>query len=299
MFLGVDIGGTKTAVCLGTRDGTVLSKLKFATCGPEETVEKIIAAGKELLQGKSVKAVGISCGSPQDSKKGLIQEPPNLPGWVDIPITALMEKAFGAPAYLANDANACALAEWMFGAGRGTDNMIFLTFGTGMGAGLILNGRLYEGTCGMAGEAGHLRLTPEGPEGYGKEGSFEGYCSGGGIVRLGKMMGYSFPTTKDICDSARAGDEYARKIIAESSKRLGQGLSILIDLFNPQRIVIGSIFARAEDLFRPKMEEILKKECLGSNLAVCTIVPAQLGESIGDMAALSVGVIGWEEKHDV
>jgi len=299
MFLGVDIGGTKTAVCLGTYDGKVLEKIRFATTTCTDTVKNIIEAGKKLADGKKIKAVGISCGSPQDSKKGIIQAPPNLPDWVDVPIVKLLEEAFGVPAFLANDANACALAEWKYGAGRGTENMIFLTFGTGMGAGLILNGKLYAGTCGMAGEVGHMRLTPTGPEGYGKQGSFEGYCSGGGIVRLGERMGYEYASTKDICDGAKAGDERAEKIITESATRLGQGLAILIDLFNPQKIVIGSIFARAEDLFRPKMEEILKNECLGYNLQVCTVVPAQLGEAIGDIAAISVGVIGWEETQHV
>lgn len=299
MFLGVDIGGTKTAVCLGTYDGQVLDKIKFATTDVQDTIHNIIEAGKKLTTGKKIKAVGISCGSPQDSKKGIIQAPPNLPDWVDVPIVKLMEEAFGVPAFLANDANACALAEWKYGAGKGTENMIFLTFGTGMGAGLILNGKLYAGTCGMAGEAGHMRLTPTGPEGYGKAGSFEGYCSGGGIVRLGKAMGYEYPSTKDICDAAKAGDENAQRIIDESATRLGQGLSVLIDLINPQKIVIGSIFARAEELFRPKMEEILQKECLSYNLQVCTVVPARLGEAIGDIAALSVGVIGWEETHNV
>lgn len=299
MFLGVDIGGTKTAVCLGTYDGNVLDKIKFATTSCADTIKNIIEAGKKLTESNKIKAVGISCGSPQDSKKGIIQAPPNLPEWADVPIVKLMEEAFGVPAFLANDANACALAEWKYGAGKGTENMIFLTFGTGMGAGLILNGKLYAGTCGMAGEVGHMRLTPKGPEGYGKEGSFEGYCSGGGIVRLGEVMGFEYASTKDICDAAKAGDERAKKIVTESAIRLGQGLSILIDLINPQKIVIGSIFARAEDLFRPKMEEILKTECLGYNLQVCTVVPAQLGEAIGDMAALSVGVIGWEELQHV
>ena len=299
MFLGVDIGGTKTALCLGTQDGAVLEKIRFETTTCKETIKNIIEAGKKLTAGKQIKAVGISCGSPQDSKKGIIQAPPNLPDWVDVPIVKLMEDAFGVPAFLANDANACALAEWKFGAGKGTENMIFLTFGTGMGAGLILNGKLYAGTCGMAGEVGHMRLSPEGPEGYGKAGSFEGFCSGGGIVRLGQLMGYSYPTTKDICNAAKSGDENAQKIIAESATRLGQGLSILIDLFNPQKIVIGSIFTRAEALFRPKMEETLQKECLNYNLQVCSIVPAALGEAIGDIAAISVGVIGWEESQHV
>lgn len=299
MFLGVDIGGTKTAVCLGDRAGNILNKIKFPTQDPEATVAQIVEAGKTLLGGAVPKAVGVSCGSPQDSAQGIIQAPPNLPLWVDVPITALLSKAFGAPAFLANDANACALAEWKYGAGVGTRNMIFLTFGTGLGAGLILNGKLYEGTCGMAGEAGHMGLTPDGPEGYGKPGSFEGYCSGGGIVRLGKLMGAQYETTKDICDAAKTGEPLASAIIAESATRLGQGLSLLIDLFNPQKIVIGSIFARAEDLFRPKMEEVIAQQALEPNRRVCQVVPAKLGESIGDMAAVSVAVIGWEELQNV
>lgn len=298
MFLGVDIGGTKTAVCLGDRQGNVLEKIKFFTGGPEKTIEDIVAAGKTLLKDAKVLAVGVSCGSPQDSEKGIIQAPPNLPEWVDVPITDILQKAFCAPAFLANDANACALAEWKYGAGQGTKNMIFLTFGTGLGAGLILNGRLYEGTCGMAGEAGHLRLTEDGPVGYGKTGSFEGYCSGGGIMKLSRLMGGSYESTKDICDAARAGDPLAKSVIDESARRLGQGLSFLIDLFNPQRIVIGSVFARAEALFRPEMERVIEQETLEANRRVCQVVPAQLGERIGDVAALSVAVIGWEElKH--
>lgn len=298
MFLGVDIGGTKTAVCLGDRQGNILEKIKFSTGGPEKTIEDIVAAGKTLLKKQSPLAVGVSCGSPQDSERGIIQAPPNLPEWVDVPITDILQKAFCAPAFLANDANACALAEWKYGAGQGTKNMIFLTFGTGLGAGLILNGRLYEGTCGMAGEAGHLRLTEDGPVGYGKTGSFEGYCSGGGIVKLSRLMGGSYESTKDICDAAKAGDPLAKSVIDESARRLGQGLSFLIDLFNPQRIVIGSVFARAEALFRPEMERVIEQETLEANRRVCQVVPAQLGERIGDVAALSVAVIGWEElKH--
>lgn len=300
MFLGVDIGGTKTAVCIGDQQGNILDKIKFPTSTPQKTVEQIIASGRTLLNGQQPLAIGISCGSPQDAEKGIIQAPPNLPDWVDIPITDILGKAFYAPAFLANDANACALAEWKFGAGAGTKNMIFLTFGTGMGAGLILNGKLYEGTCGMAGEAGHMRLTADGPIGFGKAGSFEGYCSGGGIVKLAQQMGHhSFSNTKEICDAAKLGDPVAKSVIDESARQLGQGLSILIDLLNPQRIVIGSIFARAEALFRPEMERIISQEVLDANRTACQIVPAQLGERIGDVAALSIAVVRWEETHHV
>src|SRR5690606_15592063 len=129
-------------------------------------------------------AIGISCGGPLDSRRGVILSPPNLPGWDRIPVVEVFQQAFKVPVALQNDANAGALAEWLWGAGRGSHNMIFLTFGTGMGAGLILNGQLYSGTNDLAGEVGHIRLAPDGPVGYGKAGSFEGFCSGGGIKQL-------------------------------------------------------------------------------------------------------------------
>ncbi len=299
MFFGVDIGGTKTALCLGDAQGRVLARRQRATQGPGETVAWLLETGRELGAGQKIEAIGISCGSPQDSVRGIIQSPPNLPGWDDVPITDLLSRGLGAPAFLQNDANACALAEWKYGAGQGTENMIFLTFGTGMGAGLILNGRLYGGTCGMAGEVGHLRLTDGGPVGYGKAGSMEGYCSGGGLADLCRLRGAPFANAKDLCEAARRGDARARAVVEESAARLGQGLSLLIDLLNPQAIVIGSVFARAEDLFRPEMERVIRQETLECSRACCRVVAARLGERIGDVAALSVAVQGWEDMHRV
>ena len=136
----------------------------------------------------NLKRIGISCGGPLDSKKGIIFSPPNLPGWDNVPITRILSDEFGVETALQNDANACALAEWLMGAERGHSNMIFLTFGTGMGAGLILNGRLYSGTNDLGGEVGHIRLAKTGPVGFGKAGSFEGFCSGGGIAQLAKSI---------------------------------------------------------------------------------------------------------------
>ena len=131
-----------------------------------------------------MQAIGVSCGGPLNSRTGVVQSPPNLPGWDDVPIVKILEDAFGIPAFLQNDANACALVEWKYGAGRGCENMVFLTMGTGMGAGVIADGRLLRGARDMAGEVGHLRLEKDGPVGYGKAGSFEGFTSGGGIARL-------------------------------------------------------------------------------------------------------------------
>ena len=303
MILGIDIGGTKCAVTLG-EDGKILKKESFPTKECKQTITKLLDLAEKM--GKA-DAVGISCGGPLDSNRGIIMSPPNLPGWDNIPITSLFEQRLKIPAYLQNDANACALAEWRFGAGRGTRNMVFLTFGTGLGAGLILNGRLVDGANGMAGEIGHVRLTDGGPVGYGKAGSAEGYCSGGGIARLGRTLaaealarGEALPyckteeeleniTAKLLADYAREGETLAKRVYDLSGEMLGRTLSVIIDLINPEKIVIGSIFARAEDLLRPNMEKVLKKEAIPLSLSVCEIVRAELGEEIGDLAALAVG----------
>ena len=244
------------------------------------------------------------------SKAGLILSPPNLPGWDRVPIVALFEQRYSAPTYLENDANAGALAEWRFGAGQGVQNLIFLTFGTGMGAGLILDGRLYAGTNGMAGEIGHVRLTPTGPYGYGKAGSVEGYCSGGGIAQVAsievlraKEAGRSTSllekrdhpdgiTAKDVAVAAQAGDELAIHILQTTGTYLGLTLSILIDLLNPECIVIGSIYARCEQFIAPAMRAVIEAEALALARGVCRVVPAALGENIGSYAALSVALNG-------
>jgi glucokinase len=205
-----------------------------------------------------------------------------------------------------NDANACALAEWKFGAGKGTENMIFMTFGTGLGAGLIIDGRLYAGTNDMAGEVGHIRLSGFGPVGYGKAGSWEGFCSGGGIAQLARtmimekfQMGESISFCKSaedlnsinaqvVAEAAMHGDELALQIYRISGQFLGKGLSVLIDILNPEMIVIGSIFARSRQLLEPYAMEVIGKEALFHSSSVCRIVPARLGEDLGDYAALSV-----------
>ena len=302
-YIGVDIGGTKCAVVYGDENGNILKKERFYTNNPKDDIAKIIGIAKHMGEAD---AIGISCGGPLDEEKGIIMSPPNLPGWDDIHITEILEKELGVPAYLCNDANACAIAEWQFGAGRGSNNMAFLTFGTGLGAGLILNGKLYSGAKGMAGEVGHIRLSDFGPVGYGKKGSFEGFCSGGGIAQLAEMMakekqqmGIEVPwakekiTAKVVADAAKEGDTLAKEVYKICGEKLGEGLSILIDILALDKIVIGSIFQRCEDLLRPAMERVINKEVLSQNLD-CKIVAAKLGDNIGDYAALAVAKIGKE-----
>lgn len=316
-YIGVDIGGTKCAVVRGDGEGNVTAKVRFSTTIPAETQEAIYKAVETLIAegislGESPVAIGVSCGSPLDSKRGIIQEPPNLLGWVDVPITNELTRRTGLPAFLCNDANACALAEWRFGAGRGTRNMVFCTFGTGFGAGLILDGKLYAGTNDNAGEIGHIRLDSEGPMGYYKIGSVEGFCSGGGLRQLGQRYALralkegrtpSFcPTEADLdrvtalsmANAAHADppDDTALAVWEECGRRLGYAMAILVDLLNPERIVLGSIYARSADLLVEAMNRVLREECLAPNLSVCEIVPAELTETVGDIAALTVAIEG-------
>ena len=309
MVLGFDIGGTKCAVIRAERikdEIKITAKEKIATdltVSPLEMIDRLIDLADKICRGQKPKLVGISCGGPLDSKKGIIISPPNLIGWINVPIVSIIKKHFGVPVYLQNDANACALAEWKFGAGKGSKNMVFLTFGTGLGAGLILDGKLYSGTNDNAGEVGHIRLEDDGPEGYGKRGSFEGFCSGGGIARLGKTLAEKAKangiipayesgeiTAKSIADAARNGDETALEVYKICGMKLGKGLSVIIDILNPERIVIGSIFARSKDLFFKYTKEVIEKEALAVSSGVCEIFPAELGESIGDYAAIGVAL---------
>lgn len=309
MVIGVDIGGTKCAVCVGDEECGIVSVTSFPTVNCEDTLKRMeLEIAHKIEQFGNAEAIGISCGSPLEAEKGLILSPPNLPGWDNIPIVRRFSERFGIPAFLENDANACAMAEWKFGAGIGTKNMIFLTFGTGMGAGLILDGKLYRGTNGAAGEVGHVRMAPFGPVGYGKQGSFEGFCSGGGLAQLGKtfaveqlQMGKSVSycrsfdelsmiTAKKIGDCAKAGHADAKEVFCLCGSMLGKGLSVLIDILNPECIVIGSIFERCSELLISSAEEEISRECLADSWNVCKIVPAKLGDNIGNYAAVAVGM---------
>lgn len=210
--------------------------------------------------------------------------PPSLSDWVDYPITDIYSERYGIPAYLQNDADACAVAEWKFGAGQGYQNVIFLTFGTGMGAGLILNNELYVGTCDGAGEIGHVKLKDGDHVGYRKAGSVEGYCSGSGIRQYGKG------TAKELAERAKNGDQEAKKIFEQVGSDFGKALAILVDVLNPQIIIAGSIFTRCQELMEKTMWEELRKEVIDRNLDGIKIAGSKLGEHVGDMAALCVAM---------
>lgn len=294
MFIGVDIGGTKTSVSVGNDSGTIIEKSVFGT-DPSlqhalqnicESIEHLVLKyGKEFIRG-----IGIACGGPLDARNGIVLSPPNLPSWSNVRIVDILQKRFDIPTFIENDANACVLAEWYYGNGKGCNNLIFLTFGTGLGAGMILNGELYQGAIGLSGEIGHVRIAEDGPDSYGKRGSLEGYCSGGGISLLYRQHFGETLTTEQICKLARRGEGAALKIVKDSAAMLGRGVSILIDLINPEKIIIGSVYTKNEDLFREEMMAVVTRESLRQSAACCEIVISGLADSLGDVAAVSVAV---------
>jgi glucokinase len=309
--IGLDIGGTKCAISTGEcEDGAIkiLSREEFPTAGLSwqqvldefaRRIEKFINSStppltqSPLLHSSTpplttISAIGISCGGPLDSKRGVIMSPPNLPGWDDVPVVKFFEDRFHVPTAVQNDANACALAEYLYGSGRGVKNLVFMTFGTGLGAGIIIDGKLYSGANDNAGEIGHIRLAPTGPVGYNKEGSAEGFCSGAGIARLAKIRKGLDLTTKEMFARVRAGDPDCTEVFRESAEKLAAILAFTIDILNPEVIALGGVFMRNADLFMPIVDPILNREALPLARKVCRIVPAELGENIGDYAALAV-----------
>jgi len=313
-WLGIDIGGTKCAAALGDANGRIVAKRSVSTQqvstqqgnagGWRSTVDELVAAARAVLAANGIerpRAIGVSCGSPLDTERGIIEEPANLPGWKGVPIADILRREVAdVPTFLENDANAGALAEFALGAGRAhaCRHLVFLTFGTGLGAGLILDGRLYRGASGLAGEVGHVRLAPYGPAGCGKPGSFEGFCSGGGIAQIAHverrawfdetMLPRDGIETRDVGAAAERGDRLALRILEVSGEYLGRGLAILLDVLNPDLVVLGSVFARCERFLRPAMERTLRIEARRETLADCRIVPAVLAEDVGHYAALAI-----------
>ncbi|MCF7689818.1 MAG: ROK family protein [Cephaloticoccus sp.] len=299
-IIGLDIGGTKCALSMPQGGDMVREVVRFPTTDVQGTLARIYSEIEKLQPGADV-IFGVSCGGPLNAKTGMILSPPNLPGWDRIAICTELTQRFGGRAFLMNDANACALAEWQFGAGRGCSSMMFLTMGTGMGAGLILDGRLYEGVTGNAGEVGHIRLAPDGPLGFGKRGSFEGFCSGGGIAQMVRertatrdnistlqALGKDGLTARAVGEAAAAGDLLALMLLSEVGQRLGEALAVFIDLLNPERIVIGSIYQRCERFIAPAMQEVIAREALPDSARDCRVVPAMLGDGIGNYAAVAI-----------
>lgn len=307
-IVGLDIGGTKFAVVEGTAAGEILARTQHPTeteAGFERTFARLCTAVEATLTAahaaeRRASALSVSIGGPLDIERGIIYSPPNLPGWDNIPLKDLLRQRFDLPVYVEHDGNAGALAEWRFGAGIGARNLIFLTMGTGLGGGIILNGAIYRGTTDLAGEVGHMRIAPDGPLAYGKRGSWEGYCAGPTFAILAREM---FPqrwgagvTTPEIVSLALARDADALRVVERVAGYLGQGLAILADILNPEVIVIGSMAVRLGEVLLEPARRAMREEALPGTYAACRVLPAALGERIGDIAALCAAIEGLRQN---
>ena len=314
-ILGIDIGGTKCAVALGRSDGKILSRKSIPTevgrLRPQEVLERLAALARELMaemkEGDRPAGAGISCGGPLDSKAGVIQSPPNMPEWKSVPVRAFFEKALSLPVRVENDANATALAEWKYGAGKGTKNFVFLTMGTGIGGGLILDGRLYRGTNDLGGEIGHQTILMNGPLcGCGKRGCLEALASGPAIARLAReSMVYGRHkrvlalaggrpgdiTAAHVVQAANDGDAFARQILEEAGTYMGLGIANVIQMLNPERIALGTIAVHAGEHILNPIRAAVAEYAWKRSADACEIVPAALGDEAQDLAAIALWAV--------
>ncbi len=313
LILGVDIGGTKSAVVLATAEGKIMQRRGEATRpdlrGPLEVLERLAAMARELLTAENVQpgevvGVGVSCGGPLDTKTGVVYAPPNLPEWKAVPVRQFFEKALALPVRVENDANATALAEWRFGAGQGTRNFVFLTMGTGIGGGIIMDGRLARGANDLAGEIGHQTILMNGPLcGCGKHGCLEALASGPAIARLAResvrygrhkrvlaLAGGRLPdiTAHHVIEAAKEGDAFALQILEEAGTYMGVGIANVMQILNPECIALGTIAVHAGDLIMKPIQAAVEEFAWKRVRDVCRIVPAALGDRAQDLAAVAL-----------
>jgi glucokinase len=314
--LALDVGGTKLAAAVVRGDGTVRSRLvepALREAGPDDMIRRHLDQGRRAvaaagLDASAIRAVGIACGGPLDPERGIILGPLHLPGWVNVPLVAIVEDAFGVPAAVDNDATAGAVAEWRFGAGRdrGVRDLVYLTISTGIGGGLVLDGRPYRGAAGNAGELGHLTIDIDGdPCACGRRGCLEAYASGTNIARRARealargesssLASLDAVTARDVVAAAAAGDVVARRVWDETTRMLGSAVATILDGLNPELVVLGGGVTNAGDALLAPVREIALREAMAPAAGSADVVLAALGEELGVVAAASVALdrFGW------
>jgi glucokinase len=299
--LALDIGGTKLAAGVVDTSGAVHSFAVASTLaeeGPDRGLERLFALGRKAVEESGVAwpaivAVGIGAGGPLDTARGVLIAPPHLPGWVDVPLTQRAEAAFGLPAALENDATAAAAGELRFGAGAGTRHLVYLTISTGVGGGIVIDGRLYRGASGNGGELGHVTVDYHGRlcRGCGRRGCLEAYVSGTSIAERAREAGMDGAVAADVAEAAKAGDPIATAVWDETVEALACGLTSIVNLFEPELVVLGGgvVSGTGEQLLGPVRERVLA-ESMPPAAAGVQIVAAALGERVGVVGAAAIAL---------
>ena len=304
--LAIDIGGTKLAAGIVAETGELIDSVRTPTHaeqGPDRVLERILDLSHTLLRRSpvSIQSVGVGCGGPLDTRRGLIQNPPNLPGWIDYPLVARLQESLALPVALDNDANAAALAEFRFGAGRGTRQMVYLTISTGVGGGLILNGELYRGKHGNAGELGHIQVKYDGdPCNCGGRGCLEAYASGTNIARRARQLAALHPesvlastpladiTAQTVLAALRANDAVAWQLWNDTLDLMAAGVASIVNAFDPERVVIGGGITNFGDLLFVPLRERVAERAMPPLFSGVEICPADFAENVGILGAAAV-----------
>jgi glucokinase len=307
--LAIDIGGTKLAAGVVDSEGRILARGEVPTLakeGLEPVLGRIVGLGRDLLSrpevsGVRVHRIGVGCAGPVDLKAGVVFNPPNLPGWVRVPLSDRLRQALGLPTVLENDANAAGLGEFRYGAGRGAQSIVYMTVSTGIGGGIILDGKIWHGLKDAAGEIGHMTVCPDGPLcGCGNRGCLEAMSSGTSIARRAREMlaagrqselnQVASPTSSDVVRLAQKGDPVASEIWDQAVRYLGIGVAAVITILAPERVIIGGGVTRAGDfLFEPLREHVRQRVKLVPVESV-PILPATLGPDVGILGAAAVAL---------
>lgn len=310
--IGIDVGGTNVKIALVDNDGKIIysnTVPTYAQMGYEYTVNNIKQAIRDLMKetntdSKSIEAIGFDFPGQVDYKTGVVKLAPNIPGWVNVPIAQMIEEEFHIPTKIDNDVRCAALGEMKFGAGRGCENFVCITVGTGIGSGLVINGQLVRGAANAAGEIGHIKLQMnDGPIcGCGDTGCLEAFASGPSIVAMAQEYLKGGKSTKYremaadgeitpyiVAKAAEAGDPVAKRIFEIVGTYIGMGLVSVINLLNPEKVIIGGGVAEAGDLLLNPIRKTIKERAMVVAGNSVEIVRAELGNSAGVIGASMLG----------
>jgi len=321
-ILGIDIGGTKITACVGNEKGKITSSQRIMTQplgGSKNGMDAMFELSRKVLKEakvdiSNIKAIGISSPGPIDFKKGKMLNPPNLKGWENTEIVALFEKEFKKPTFMNNDANAAAVAEYEFGGCKGIPNLVYLTASTGMGGGVIIDGKLLQGISDTAGEVGHFCLDIDGP--YcpcGLRGCFEVYCGGANIARMlrrtisndkvhTQILKEAHGDTENIdashlIEAVKKNDPFALSVWDAFIERLAQGIGIILMCFNPDAIILGTMAIHAQGHLLKPLEKALQRRAWKQPIGSCRIEASILGKQISELSALALAINGLKSKE--
>lgn len=307
--IGIDLGGTKISAAIADLNGNVIFQTTLPTNaqeGEESVLGRMISVIETLLEKSNktieeVVSIGIGSPGPLDAKKGIIITTPNLP-FRNCDIVSPIKNKFNVPVYLDNDANVAAIGEFMLGAAKGTENMVYITVSTGVGGGAVINGKIYRGNTSNALEIGHTTILPDGPRcNCGNHGCVEALASGTAIAKRAKeaiergldttLANYENVTSYEVFREAEKGDIVATDILDRSLNYLGICVANTITSFDPEMVVIGGGVSKGGDIVFERVQQVVNERCFKAMAEACKIVPAGLGTDAGVIGAVALAIM--------